>query len=166
MPLPKNRPFVRNYNAVRTHILMSLDPQVILAEATSAAGNAIATFLLGKEGAGAVPGLQNLASLLPKIPVGAVGPASLGFVTAQLNGINAKATAASAPSQLLSQIGSVIALVSNEEAAASGGAMTVNQALLVAAATNVAQGIGNALAFFAGEQAALQPNAVPPPIGT
>jgi hypothetical protein len=139
---------------------MSIDPLVLQAEATAEAGNALATFLLGKDGPSAIAGLTNLAAILPKIPIGGVSPFQLGAVSAQLNAINAKATAANASQQLISQIGSVIALVSNSEAAASGGNITVQQALLVAAAQNVSNGISNALGFYAGAQSVTNP---PPP---
>lgn len=136
---------------------MSLDPQVVLAQSTAEAGNAIATWLLAKEGSVCVAGLQALAAALPKIPVGGVTPFQLGAISAEVQAINAKATAANAGSQLLSQIGSLVALVSNEEAAASGGNVTVSQALLVAAGQNVANGILNAIGFWQGSQSVLAP---------
>jgi hypothetical protein len=135
--------------------MASLDPQVIFAGATAEAGNALATWLLGKNGAASVSGLQNLAANLPLIPVGKVTPFNLGVISAQLSAINSAATSQNADAKFLSQIGSVIALVSNEEAAASGGNITTSQAVLVAAATNVANGINNALGFFEGQQSVL-----------
>lgn len=140
---------------------MSLDPQILQAEATAEAGNAVATWLLGKEGAPAITGLTNLAAILPKIPIGGATPFQIGAVSAQLQAINAKATAAAAQTSLLNQIASLVALVSNSEAAASGGNITVTQALLVAAAQNVSNGISNALGFFAGAQSVNPPAAAP-----
>lgn len=141
---------------------MSLDPQVLQAEATAEAGNAVATWLLGKEGSSAITGLTNLAAILPKIPIGGATPFQIGAVSAQLQAINSKVQAANAGNALLNQVASLVALVSNSEAAASGGNITVTQALLVAAAQNVSNGISNALGFFAGAQSVATPPTATP----
>jgi hypothetical protein len=143
---------------------MSLDPLVLQAEATAEAGNAVATWLLSKNGPSAVAGLTNLAQILPQIPLGKVTPFQLGATSAELSAINAQATAQSASQQLISQIGSLVSLVSSSQASSTGGPVTATQALLVGAAQNVALGIQNALGFFAGQQsvaAASSPAASP-----
>ena len=119
---------------------MSLDPLVLQAQATAEAGNAVATWLLAKEGASAVTGLTKL-----------------GVISAEIQGINSKATTGGGSADLLNQIGSLISLVSTSEAAASGGAVTATQALLVGVALNVQLGINNALGFFAGSQSVTNP---------
>jgi hypothetical protein len=136
---------------------MSLDPLVLQAQATAEAGNAVATWLLAKEGASAVTGLTNLAAALPKIPVGGLTPFQLGVISEEIQGINSKATTGGGSADLLNQIGSLISLVSTSEAAASGGAVTATQALLVGVALNVQLGINNALGFFAGSQSVTNP---------
>jgi hypothetical protein len=136
---------------------MTLDPQTLLAQSTAEIGNAIATFILLKDGASAVAGLEALAAALPKIPAGGVTSFQIGVIAAQVNAINTKANAANAGAELVSQTGSLLALVSQGQAAATGGNLTATQALLVAACQNVANGILNAVQFFLGQQSVLNP---------
>jgi hypothetical protein len=132
---------------------MTLDPQTLIAQATSAAGNAVATLVLQKKGASAVAGLQALAVALPKIPVGGVSPFQMGAISAQIQ----QATSLTTDPALTAQIGSFLALIATTEAAATGGDITATQALLVASAQNLANGVNNAVQFFLGEQSVLNP---------
>jgi hypothetical protein len=136
---------------------MSIDPQTLLAQATSAAGNIIATFVLNKQGAAAIPTLQNLASQLPQIPVGKITPNQAGVLAAQIQGVASLTTATD--TLVASNLGSLAALVTNSAASATSGDVTVTQALLVGAAQNFATGINNAIQFYQGYESVVSPPA-------
>ena len=138
---------------------MSLDPQTIIAQATSAAGNAIATFMLAKKGAAAVAGLQNLAAKLPNIPIGKVAPGDAGILAGQI----AQALSLTTPSDqlVIQQLGSLSALISNAAGSASTGDITITQALLQGAGQNFANGINSAVAFWQGFNSVTAPAPAP-----
>ncbi len=134
--------------------------------ATAELGNAIGTYVLAKVGAPAVPGLTSLAADLPQIPLGKLTPVQLGTLSAQLSKIQGQMQASQAAgesvgtppvnlSQTLSQLGSLISLVSSSEATATGGLETADQAIAVQYLANVSQGLANALGLYAGQQAAV-----------
>jgi len=137
-----------------------LDP---IALGNAAAGNALGTFVLDKYGSVELKGLTDLATDLPLIPLGKVTPAELGALDTELQSYKtAVATVAStnptAPvtsstnaQQLLDQIISLIALVSNAMPSASGGIETADQALAAVYLSQWAAGIHNALGFYAGK---------------
>lgn len=132
---------------------MTIDPLQLQAEATSIAGDAVATWLLGKNGSSAVPGLTKLATLLPSIVLGKVSAFDMGTLSIELQAINTQVKGQS--QDLINQVGSITALVSTSQSSATGGPVTATQALLMGIAANVQIGINNALQFFAGQQAGL-----------
>jgi hypothetical protein len=145
---------------------MSLDILQLQSLGTAAVGNAIATYVLGKEGAPAVPTLTSIATILPQIPLGKASPTQMGTLQGQLNKIQANLTASKAANesvgsppvnipQTLSQLGSLIALVTSSQPSASGGLTTPDQALASQYLGNVSSGITNAVQFWQGEQAAV-----------
>jgi hypothetical protein len=142
---------------------MSFDILQLQSLATAELGNALATYTLGKQGVPAIQGLQDLATDLPLIPLGKVTPQELGALSAELSKTQAamQATAATgattiptAPptnlSQTISQLGSLIALITTSQPTASGGLETVDQAIAVQYFANVSQGILNGIGFYQG----------------
>lgn len=138
-------------------------PTQRIAMANAEAGNAYATYVLGKQGTPALKGLQDLANALPNIPLGKVSPNQLGVINAELqqtqSAITGSATSSST-SQLYAQVGSLISLVS-QSAAAAGGNATAEAGVLVAQALDVQNGINNAIQFWQGQQSVLAPKASP-----
>jgi hypothetical protein len=140
---------------------MSLDPNVLIAQAGSVLGNAVATFVLQKDGKGAIIPLQNLASALPNIALGKVTPYTMGALTAQLQVLNGQATSGN-NAAVVAQLASLLDLVAQAEANAAGtGDITGIQALLSGAATNIANGIMNAVNFYSGQLSITNPPASP-----
>lgn len=126
----------------------TLDPGQQLALANAAAGNAVATYLLARNGASAVQPLHDLQTQLPLIVQGKVTPEQLGALNAELSGIKAGVPAGN--QRLLDQIGSLVALVSQSASAATNGALTPQQAMLLGYAQNVSVGIDNAVRYWQG----------------
>lgn len=120
--------------------------------ATAEAGNAYATYELGKSVAN-LKGLQDLAAALPLMPLGKVSAEQLGVINAELT---AALNTTAGGTQINNQIGSLIALVSQSEYSA-GGPETAEQGVLVAQATDVAGGILNGIQFWQGQQSVLHP---------
>jgi hypothetical protein len=144
---------------------MSFDILQLQSLATAELGNAIATYTLGKNGSAAVQGLQDLATDLPLIPLGKVTASELGALSAELNATQASmkvsatagvTTIPTAPpsnlSQIISQLGSLIALITTSQPSASGGLETVDQAIAVQYFANVSQGLLNGVQFWQGSQ--------------
>ena len=132
---------------------MALNILQLQSVATSEAGNALATYELGRTKGAALKFLTNLAAALPKIPLGQVSAENLGILSGELKA--SQSSISDSTSQLYSQVGSVIALVSQSQAVAQGGVETVDQGILVQIANNVASGILNAEAFAKGESEGL-----------
>jgi len=109
-------------------------------------GNGVATYVLDNttNQAGAVQALSDLAAILPGIALGQVSSAQLGVVNRELIAMQ---TLSASNQKVLDQIGSLIGLISNMQAAGGGGAVTPVQALLAASGNNVALGIENAIAY-------------------
>lgn len=126
----------------------TLDPGQQIALANAAAGNAVATYLLGKNGAAAVQPLNDLAAKLPLIVEGKVTAYQLGQLNAELQGVQSGVSGTN--QQLFDQAGSLIALISKSAADATGGALTPQQAVLLGYCQNVAQGIQNAVQYWQG----------------
>lgn len=149
-----------------------LDP---IALGNAAAGNALGTFVLGKYGASEVKGLTDLATDLPLIPQGLVTAPELGALTAELENYKAAVSvvAGATPSapvtpqttaqQLLDQLISLIALVSNAMPSATGGIETADQALVSVYLAQWAAGLHNALGFYAGKNSGGTQSATPVP---
>ena len=132
--------------------LMSLTacftPSQQVALAGAEAGNAFATYELNKSGTAVIKGLTDIATNLPLIPYGKVSANELGVINAELSQVQGTQTSSS---QLYSQVGSLISLVSQASATA-GGNPTAEQGVLAAQAQDVANGITNAIAFYQGQQ--------------
>ncbi len=140
---------------------MTLDPQTLIAQLGSVVGNSIALYFLEKDGAKAVVPLQNLAALLPNVALGKVNSFQMGQLVAQLEAMGASATKAAQPQPFLDQLAAAVALVSQSQAASGGGDITITQALLSAAAQNLANGINAACQYFLGQQSVLAPTPAP-----
>lgn len=131
-------------------------PTQRVALASAEVGNAVATYVLGQHGATAVKGLQDLATALPQIPLGKVSPTQLGVINAELSQIQASAAeAGSAQSQLFSQVGSLISLVS--QSTAVSGNPTAETGLILAECIDVQNGIENAIQFWQGQASVTTP---------
>lgn len=130
---------------------MSLQEKAALAGAT--AGNVYATYELGKAATpaaktAAISALTDLAAELPNIPLGKVSTFKLGALQAELAA--AKADLVTNPAAQ-NQIGSLIALISNNQGTVSSGIVTADQTLVFGAFQNVATGITNAVQFAQGQ---------------
>ena len=143
----------------------ALSPSQQVALAGAEAGNAYATYALGQattpaQQALVLTGLGDLASNLPLIPLGKVSPAKLGAINAELAAAKA-AIGQSGNSQLASQVGSLVSLVTTAQNNAYGSVVTADQALVAAACQNVSQGIMNAIAYWQGGQSVTNPQPIP-----
>ena len=125
----------------------TMDPGQQQAIIGAEVGNAIGTYVLSKSPTPqAVQALQDLAAVLPGIPLGKVTAAQLGAVNREL--IALQGTLSATQQTLLDQVGSALALIARANAMATpGGAITPAQALLVAGCTNVALGLQNAIDY-------------------
>lgn len=118
------------------------------------AGNYYGTYELNKSGRAAVPALTHLSLVMPDIPLGKVPVMELGQLSAELKLAQASFIN---NEQARNQIGSLIALISDNAGKISGGNITAQQALIMAQFQNVANGISNAIAFWSGQQTVLNP---------
>lgn len=123
-------------------------PTQTQALATAEIGNSFATYVLNQEGVSAVKYLQDIAANLPQIPYGKVSPTELGVINAEFQKVQ---NAQPSTSQLYSQVGSAISLVS-QSAATAGGNPTAEQGVLSANLGDLSAGITNAIAFWQGQQ--------------
>ena len=112
------------------------------------AGNAFATYELGRTSGSATTALLALAAILPLIPVGQASTEQIGSVNGQLEA--ALGTVPSTDTTLIDQLGSLVALVSQSQEAAQGGVQTIDQGILVTIATNAKVGIVNAVSYAKG----------------
>lgn len=131
-------------------------PEQYVALANAEAGNAYATYELNKGGAKAVVALSHLSGVLPNIPLGKVSPTELGAISAELKVAQASFVN---DDSTRNQIGSLIALISQNAGTITGGNVTAQQALIMAQFQNVANGISAGIAFWEGQQTVLNPTA-------
>lgn len=116
-----------------------------VALANAEAGNAFATYELNRDPA-TLQGLQDMAKALPDIPLGKVSAYQLGVIQGELN----KAKIGTS-GQLASQIGSMIALVSQAGLVSNGGVPTAEAGIISADCADAAAGINNAIAYWQGQ---------------
>lgn len=129
-------------------------PEQNIALGFAAAGNTYATYELGKGGPATVTALTHLALIMPDIPLGKVSARELGQLNAELQVAKANLVK---NEQADNQIGSLIALVSQNAGTMAGGNLTAHQAIIMAQFQNVANGISAAIAFYSGQQSVLHP---------
>jgi hypothetical protein len=133
-------------------------PAQNIATANYLAGNAFATFELGKNPA-ALKGLQDLQAALPSLTTGKVTPFQMGVLSAELQPIANAAAADAKNAAALNQIGSLISAAVQANAGATGGLPNANTALVGAALTDFALGIQHGIDFYNGQQSVLAPKA-------
>ena len=134
----------------------AITPQQGAALASAESGNVYATWALGKSGQSAIKALTDLQNELPQIPLGKVTAFNIGSLQAELQ--QAKIDFSKAGNnQAVSQITSFISLVADNQGTLSGGIVTADQALVFAAFQNVANGIGNGVQTWQGQQSVLNP---------
>ena len=127
-------------------------PAQNLATANYLAGNAYATYELGKTAAN-LKGLQDLAAALPGMAEGKVSPYQMGVINAELRAQQADVV----DGKLKDQIGSLISAVSQAAAASNGGNPTINTAVITAALTDAANGIQHGIDFWKGQMSIKNP---------
>lgn len=133
-------------------------PAQNVATAHFLAGNAFATYELGKSAAH-LKGLQDLAKALPDIPSGKVSAFDMGVLNAELQAINQASVDPDLAknSSALSQIGSLISAAVQSNASNSGGNPTITTAILTADLTDFANGITHGIEFWRGQQTVQNP---------
>lgn len=130
-------------------------PEQTIALANASAGNAYATYELNKGGTKAVVALTHLSLILPDVPLGKVSASELGALGAELKLAQASFVNDDATRN---QLGSFLALISQNAGMITGGNITAKQALVMAHFQNVSNGITNAIAFWQGQQTVLNPS--------
>lgn len=144
----KTKVLVSIFAASLVSLTACFTPTQQIAVGSAEIGNALATYELNKDGSAAIKGLQDLATNLPLIPLGKVSANELGIINAELQQVQSGQVKSS---QLYAQVGSLIALVS-QSAATAGGNPTLEAGQLVAEATDVSNGINNAIQYWQGGQ--------------
>lgn len=127
-------------------------PTQQLASANFLAGNAFATYQLGRDPS-TLKGLQDLAAALPNIPTGKVTAFEMGALNAELKPLQAAANSDPKNAAAYNQIGSAISAA----AQLNGKNPTVNDAILIAACMDFANGINHGIEFWQGQQSVANP---------
>lgn len=133
----------------------ALTPTQQVADASYLAGSAFATGELGKNPA-ILKGLQDFAAALPLIPLGKVSAFQMGVINAELQPLLSAAQSKPQFATVYSQIGGLISASSQLFGSGGGSAApTAEAGLAVATCTDFANGIGQGIQFWEGQQSVL-----------